>query len=88
MALDSNRYVKGNVKKSGASPPMVHAGRFPCFSLIWSPTTWSHGGCTGTGGIFFSTVLPVAVNVVSLGVSGSLVTYRPPGSAVAGLDQW
>ena len=67
MALDSNRYVKGNVKKSGASPPMLHAGRFPCFSLIWSPTTWSHGGCTGAGGIFFPAVLSVAVNVVSLG---------------------
>ena len=58
MALDSNRYVEGNVKKSGASPPLLHAGRFPCFSLIWSPPTRSHGGSTGTG---------VAVNVVSLG---------------------
>ena len=89
MALDSNRYVEGNVKKSGASPPMLHAGRFPCFSLIWSPTTRSHGGGTGTGGIFISHCPPCSCQRgVAWRVPGSLVTYRPPGSTVAGLDQW
>ena len=76
-------------KKSGASPPLLHAGRFPCFSLIWSPTTRSHGGSTGTGGIFFPHSPPSCCQRgVAWRVPGSLVTYRPPGSAVAGMDQW
>ena len=65
MALDSNRYVKGNVKKSGASPPMLHAGRLPCLSLIWSRTTWSHWRLSWDGRNF---LFPqYSVNVVSLG---------------------
>ena len=37
----------------------------------------------------FPTVLPVAVNVVSLGeFLAPWLLYRPPWSAVAGLDQW
>ena len=61
MALDSNRYVKGNVKKSGAPPPMLHARRLPCRP---------HGVIEvvlGQEEFSFPTVLPVAVNVVSLG---------------------
>ena len=79
--LDSDPYVERNVKKSGASPPLLHAG----VSLIWTPPARSHGGSLGAGGIFFPHILPIAVNVVSLGeYSGSLVAYRPPWSAVAG----
>ena len=62
MALDSNRYVKGNVKKSGAPPPMLHAGRLPCFSLNGVKEV-----VLGQEEFSFPTILPVAVNVVSLG---------------------
>ena len=39
ISIDTSR---GNVKESGASPPLLHAGGLPCFSLFWSLPTRCH----------------------------------------------